>query len=212
MLKVIGLGAGGHAKVLIEIIRLINEYEVVGLLDPDIRKIGTLVKGVSVLGDDSLLSEMHSQGVLFAFIGLGGVGNTCTRQRLYSKTVLSGFSIASIIHPKSIISLSAQIGQGAHILPGSIINADVRVGQNVILNSGAIIEHDCMIGDHVHIASGARLAGGVRIGEGTHIGMGASVLQGIKIGEKVIVGAGAVVTKDVPPEMTVVGVPAKPIK
>ncbi len=211
MKPIIGLGAGGHAKALIETIRLRGEYQLAGLLDPDLQKWGTQVLGVPVLGDDRLLSELASQGICHAFIGLGGTKNTKPRQSLYQKAVEYGFKLPSIVHPSAIISPSARIGPGANILLGAIINADARLGQNVIINSGAIVEHDCVIEDHVHIASGAQLAGGVSVGAGAHIGLGASVRQEIRIGEKAIVGAGAVVVKDVPSNVVAVGVPANTI-
>ena len=211
-MRVIGLGAGGHAKVVIEILRLIGGYEFVGLLDPKQDIWGTEVLGVSVLGDDSLLPELYDQGVRYAFIGLGSVGDTRPRGQLYEKACHQGFQIVQAIHPQAIIAPSVEIGHGPTIMAGAVINAAARLGDNVIVNTGAIIEHDCIIGDHVHIATGARLASTVRVGKGAHVGVGASVRQCICIGRDAIVGAGAVVVNDVPDNVVVAGVPARILK
>jgi UDP-perosamine 4-acetyltransferase len=209
MIPVVGFGAGGHAKVVIEILRLRGEYKIVGLLDArrDLR--GTTVLGVEVLGDDSLMAELKQRGIEQAFIGVGTVGDAQPRRQLYEKVVSSGFAIVPAIHAAAVVSSSAQIGVGPTIMAGAIVNADAVIGDNVIVNTGAIVEHDCVIGDHTHIATGARLAGGVHVGPGSHIGIGAVVRQEIRIGEGAIVGAGAVVVSDVPAGTTVMGVPAR---
>lgn len=210
--KVIGLGAGGHAKVVIEILQLTGDYELIGLLDPIQELWDTEVLGVPVLGADDLLAELYARGVRQAFIGLGTVGNSQTRVKLYDRICQQGFRLVQAIHPQAIISPSVQIGEGPTIMAGSVINAKAVLGNDVIINTGAIVEHDCLLGDHVHIATGAQLAGGVKIGDCTHIGMGASIRQGITIGSGVVVGAGAVVVKDVSPNSIVAGVPAGPLQ
>ena len=208
-MQLVGLGAGGHAKVVIEILRLIGGYELVGLLDPKEELWGTDVAGVPVLGNDSLLPELYNQGVRWAFIGLGTVANTRPRRQLYEKARQQGLQIVRLIHPQAVIAPSVEIGHGPTIMATAVINTDSRLGDNVIVNTAAIIEHDCVIGDHVHIATGARLGSTVRVAEGTHIGLGASIRQCIHIGRGAVVGAGAVVVDDVPDEVTVAGAPAR---
>jgi UDP-perosamine 4-acetyltransferase len=212
VIRVVGLGAGGHAKVVIEILRLMGGYELVGLLDPKRELWGTGILGIRVLGDDNLLPELYNQGVHHAFIGLGTTGDTRPRRRLYEKVHRQGFQVVQAIHPQAVIAPSVEIGHGPTIMAGAVINAAARLGDNVIVNSGAIIEHDCAIGDHVHIATGARLASTVYVSEGAHIGLSASIRQCIHIGRNAIVGAGAVVVDDVPDSVVVVGVPARTLR
>lgn len=212
MVPVVGLGAGGHAKVVIEILRACGKYEVVGLLDPQEDLWGTEVLGVSVRGDDSKLRGLYTDGVRHAFIGLGGLGCTAARRKLYETAQQEMFEVVAAIHPDAVVSPSVRIGDGPTVMAGAVVNADATLGSNVIINSGAIVEHDCVIEDHVHIATGARLAGNVRVGEGAHVGAGATVRQSITIGYRAVVGAGAVVVKDVPPCLVVVGVPARPMR
>ena len=212
MEKLIGFGAGGHARVIIELIRYQADYELVGLLTPDSNLLGRFILGVPVLGNDDLLPALYEQGIRNFFVGVGGTGDNTLRKHLFELARQHGMDPVTLIHPQAIVSPSVEIDSGTVILAGAILNAGASVGFNGIVNTGAIVEHDCVIGDHVHIATGARLAGMVRIGDGAHIGIGASVKQGINIGERAIVGAGAVVVKDVAPQTVVVGVPARSLE
>ena len=168
--------------------------------------------GVPVLGDDTLLPQLHDQGVRHAFIGLGSIGDTRPRRALYEKARTHGLQIVAAVHPQATVSPSVEMGEGATVMAGAVINAAARLGNNVIVNTGAVVEHDCIIGDHVHIATGARLASTVHVGAGTHIGLGTSVRQETRIGSNVIVGAGAVVVEDVQDNVVVAGVPARVLK
>lgn len=209
MIKVIGIGAGGHAKVVIEILRLAGGWEIVALLDANAELWGKEVLGVPVLGSDDLLVELHQRGVDHAFIGLGTVGKVGPRRQLYEKARGAGLQIVAAIHPRATIAASVELGHGPTIMAGAVLNAATRIGDDVIVNTGAIVEHDCILENHVHVASGARLAGTVIVGEGAHIGAGATVRQCISIGRGAVIGAGAVVVKDVEAETVVVGVPAR---
>ena len=155
MIPVVGFGAGGHAKVVIEVLRSMLTYEIVGLLDTQLER-GTNILGVEVLGDDSLMAELKERGIEHAFIGVGTVGDAQPRRQLYQKVVGAGFQIVPAIHAAAVVSVSAQIGVGPTMMAGAIVNANAVIGDNVIVNTGAIVEHDCLIGDHTHIATGAR--------------------------------------------------------
>lgn len=207
--RVLGLGAGGHAKVVIDILRRMGGFEIVGLLDPKADLWGEKLLNVPILGGDELLQDLLEEGVRGGFIGLGGVGDTSPRRHLYERARRNGLELVDAIDPAAVVSATAEVGHGPTVMAGAIINAAARLGDNVIVNTSATIEHDCIIGDHVHIATGARLASTVRVGQGAHVGIGASIRQGIRIGANAIVGAGAAVVHDVPDRVVVVGVPAR---
>ena len=207
--KVVGLGAGGHAKVVLEIVKGHVHLKIVGMLDNNSDLHGKKLLGVPVLGDDELLPELLAKGVNRFFVGVGGVGNNQPRQRLFEFAVSLGMKPVSAIHSSAVISPSVTIGSGSVVMAGAIINASTKIGVNNIVNTGAILEHDCVLGDHVHVATGARLASSVTIGDGAHVGIGATIRQLINIGQGATIGAGSVVVKDVQPGSTVMGVPAR---
>lgn len=209
LVAVIGLGAGGHAKVLIEALRLAGRYRVVGLLDARAEMQGQEVLGVRVLGGDSLLEQITEADHFL--VSLAGVSGGGLRHRLYESALQLGWKPVQVIHPQALISKSACLGVGVQVLAGAIVNAEAVLGANVILNTAAVVEHDCQIGDSVHIATGARLCGGVRVGNRAHIGAGAVIRQGSTIGEDAVVAAGAVVVKPVAAGTVVAGVPARPL-
>ena len=205
--KVVLLGAGGHAKVVIEILRMNGDCEIVGLLNRDVAT--RSLDGISVLGDDSMLPQLRSEGVAHFLVTVGSIGHATPRRSLYEYARSLGMTAHSAIHPQTVISPSAKIGPGATITAGAVISTGAVLGENVIVNTGAIVEHDCAVADHAHVSTGARLCGGVHVGVECHIGAGATVRQQVSIGERAVVGAGAVVIRDVADGTTVTGVPAR---
>lgn len=210
--KVVLLGAGGHAKVILDILKSSQEFEIIGLLDSNAEKIGTRVLDTPVIGTDEMLPELLASGIKHAFVGLGSVKDNWLRGRLYDKLSDLGLEVINVIHPTAIVSDNCELGAGNAVFAGAIVNPGAKVGCNCILNTGCIVEHDVVIGNHVHISPGAVLAGNITIGDYTHIGLGAKIIQGINVGSNSVVGAGAVVIEDVPDNSIVVGVPARFIK
>jgi sugar O-acyltransferase (sialic acid O-acetyltransferase NeuD family) len=200
------LGAGGHARVLIDALR--RQAPLVGyaLLDADPKLWTTLIMDIPIIGGDEYLTRLDAE---YFIVGAGSTGSTAIRRRLFEQAIAAGLTPQSVIHDRALIAEGAMIGPGAQILAGAIVNTGAELGRNVLVNTGAIVEHDCRIEDHAHVATGARLAGGVQVGLGAHIGIGAVVRQNQIIGSGAIVGAGAVVVDDVAPHTTVAGVPAR---
>jgi len=210
--RVVGIGAGGHAKIIIDMLQLRGEYEIAGLVDSNPELVGTQVLGVPVLGGDDLLPKLVREGVAHAFVGVASLTNILLNKRVFDQACELGFNLINVIHPTAVVSPSVRMGSGNRIFAGAIINPDAVLGNNIAITTGAIVDHECHVGDHAQIAPGAQLAGNVTLGEGSLVGIGASIIQGVRIGRYSIVGGGAVVINDVPDYTTVVGVPARTVK
>lgn len=211
MISLIGFGAGGHARVLLEILDAEGRYEIAGLLDANPVLHGKPTGSTRVLGGDELLPALAARGVRHAFMGLGSAADTRLRQRIFEQAKAAGLRFVAVIHPSAVLAPSAQTGEGCAILAGAVVGTGARLADNVIVNTRAVVDHDCRIESHAHIASGAVLAGDVFVGEGAHIGAGAVVRQGLRIGRRAVIGVGAAVVCDVPDEAVFAGVPARPL-
>lgn len=206
------LGAGGHAAVVIDALASCGFRPPFGALCPDNALWGQKLLGAPILGDDSLLADLARGEVRGFVVGVGSVGDTRLRRRLFEFGLRAGVKPVTVRHTASVLSPSATHGLGMQLLAGAIVGARATIGRNVLLNTRVIIEHDCRIDDHVHIASGAIVCGGAVVGEGAHVGAGAVVKQGVSIGAGAIIGAGAVVIRDTAPFSVSVGVPARSMR
>ena len=197
------LGASGHGKVVADAAELSGWNEIVFFDDawPDVKSNSVW----PVLGNtaDLLASVSEFSGVAVA------IGNNAIRLEKLNLLRNQGVVLPAIIHPNSVVSRYAKIGDGSVVCAGVIVNADTQVGVGAILNTGCSIDHDCVLAEAVHISPGARLAGGTKVDACAWVGIGAVVRQLITIGANSVVGAGAAVVKDVPEGATVVGVPAQ---
>ena len=207
--KVVVLGSGGHAKVVIEIIQAMGTFDLIGVttLDP---LITDSFFGVPVLGNDSILPKLRKEGVETVAIGIGGYTNNNIRKEVYLNAKNLGFNCVAVVHPTAIISPSAKIGEGSVIFPGAIIHTDSVIGNNVIVATGSTIDHDTKISDHVLVSAGVSVGANVQIGESSLLAIGSTVITGMKIGTHCLIAAGAVVVKNVLDGQKIYGVPGKP--
>lgn len=205
-LPIIVIGAGGHAKVLIDAL-LGQDKDIIGIVDKEVSKLEEDVLGVQVIGADDVVLQYQTEKVALVN-GIGSIQDTSLRKNISDRFREKGYSFAKVIHSSAIIAKNVELGEGVQVMAGAVIQTGSRIGANTIINTKASIDHDCKIGAHVHIAPGVTLSGDVEIGDGAHIGTGAVIIQGIKIGTNSLVGAGSVVIKDVLSGTAVVGVPA----
>jgi len=129
--KVLGLGAGGHAKVLIEILHAMGTVEIAGILDVDPKLWKSKQLGIVVLGSDELLPGLFEDGIRQVFIGVGSAGESKLRRHLFAKAQHLGFVVIPCIHPSAVISPSATFGQGPNVVVGALVNSAARTGANV---------------------------------------------------------------------------------
>jgi UDP-perosamine 4-acetyltransferase len=212
MKKTVLLGPGGHASVVLNILKQYQDIKIIGFTDASYSE-NKSYKTFPVLGTDEILLELkEAEQADYAFITVGSIKDNHLREKLFEKIDEIGYKTFNIIDKSSVIAENVNLGKGNLISPGAIINPDVIIADNNIINTGSIIEHETKIGSHIHIAPGAVLAGGVKVSNLTHIGLGAKIIEGITIGENCLIGAGAVVINDIPDDSIVVGVPGEIIK
>ncbi|HMK34666.1 MAG TPA: acetyltransferase [Desulfomonilaceae bacterium] len=210
MEKVFVIGAGGHAKVVIDAIEKAKLFEIPFLVDDDASLKGKNIFGYPVLGNRTdlaaLAKEIPGHGCFVA------IGNNLVRIRLEHWLKTRGFRPVTAIHPSAQIARGVRIGINTVIMAGAVINSDATVGTSVIVNTAAGVDHDCLIGDGTHIAPGCSLCGSVTVGPRTLIGAGTTVVHGVTIGSDVIVGAGSVVVENIPPNVIAMGNPARAVR
>ncbi|MDH5505897.1 MAG: acetyltransferase, partial [Anaerolineae bacterium] len=190
-------GGSGHGKSLIDLIRALDSYNILGIVDDGLVP-GEMVMDLPVLGGAGQLQGLYAQGVHLAVNAIGGIGNIMSRVAVFDKLAAAGYTCPSLVHPTAFVEASAILSQGAQVFPHAYVGSDAQVGFGVIVNTGAIVSHDCTLGDYANIAPGSMLAGGVHIGEATLIGMGVTINLNVKIGKHARIGNSAVIKEDVP--------------
>lgn len=203
--KAIIIGAGGHAKVVIDLIRAAGIYDLIGLIDAK-RDDARRVNGAPVIGGDEDLTRLRSEGVAHAHVA---IGDNRRRFDIGRRLASMGFTLANAISPAATIAPSVALGRGIAVMAGAVVNADSALDDLCILNTRASLDHDGSIGEGAHVAPGCALAGNVSIGRLAFLGVGTSVIPGVAIGEETVIGAGACVVRSIPPRSKAVGVPAR---
>lgn len=204
--EIVVVGAGGHAKVCIELLRSMGEtvaYCIGGQNDAE------HCVGAQVLKGDDNLGMLREQGFSRLFVA---IGSNVLRVRLAEEAIARGYELVRAVSPQAVVSATASLGNGVAVMAGAIVNAEATIGDLVIINTGATVDHDCRIGPGVHLAPQSALAGNVTVGASSFLGIGSKVIPKVEIGSRVTIGAGSVVLSDIADGVTAVGVPAKPIK
>lgn len=204
------LGAGGHGRVVLDILQHDRDCEVVGFLDNNAAIHHRRIDGVPVHGPisaaESLVAAGKADSVIIA------IGDNGVRRGLARELRQVGVPLRSAIHPSATLASSAQIGRNVVVCAGVVVCANCQIGDSTILNTGCIIDYQSMIGEGSHICPGVRLGGRVKVEAGVFVGIAATIVPGVTLGCEAIIGAGTVVLAEVPPLSTVVGVPARTIR
>lgn len=208
--KVVVIGAGGHAKVVLDILEKQNCYEIAGLLDAH-KPAGTEVYGYRVLGEETALAGDALRDIAYAIVA---IGDNWVRSLVAKKLTLlrPDLRFATAIHPAAVLAKGTVIGAGTAVMAGVVVNSDTVVGQHCLLNTGASLDHDNAFGDFASIAPGAVTGGGVQVGEYTAISLGAKISHNRSLGSHSVIGAGALVLQDVGSRSLCWGTPAKVIR
>jgi UDP-perosamine 4-acetyltransferase len=206
MKPIVVVGAGGHARVVIEAVRASAEFQVVGVVDP--RRVDNVL-GAPWLGADEVLPSLQSRGISHAVVALG---DNRLREAIGRQLLAFGYRAPAIIHPSASVSPSAQIRPGVVVMAHACVGPLAVLGDFCIVNTAAIIEHDNNIGVAAHVAPGVALGGSVTIGDRTLIGIGSSVRPNVSVGQDVVIGAGSSVISNFPDKATVGGTPARVLR
>jgi len=204
--KLLILGSRIFAEEVADLANDVPGVEVAGFIENQERdRCASLLLGLPVYWIDEL-SRLAADHLV-----LSGIGTT-QRKHYIEEVQKHHARFATLAHPTARVSRTSTVGEGSILSVGSIIAAHTTLGKHVIVNRAALIGHHTTIGECVTIGPGANIAGKCNIGPGAYISMSAVVIDRITIGENSIVGAGAVVTKDVPANVQVVGIPARIVK
>ncbi len=199
-------GGGGHGHVVVDLLRVLGGWDVVGFLD-NLNPPGARIMGVPVLGDADQLPRLRERGVAHVAVA---IGDPAARADMLARARALGFDMPTLVHPSCVVSPAATVGSACVLCAGAVVGPQTVLGTGVIVNTRASVDHDVRLGDFAHVAPGATVCGFVSIGRATWIGAGAVVRDHLAIGARVMVGAGAVVLQDVADGLTVFGCPAKP--
>ena len=212
MEKIIMIGSGQHANVVLYNIKCQNKYEVIGYFESNNDKVGMIFNNIPVLEcykDKNLKQLIEKYETNKFFIGFG---NMKYRKNVFNEFIDNGWEPVNVFHPNAVISKDARIGRGVLVECGCLITPNPIIGDNVVINTGSQVNHDNVIENHVYIASGVVLSGGVTIENNTLIDDGVIITLGRTVSKDSIIGAGSVVTKDIPPNSVAYGNPCKVVR
>ena len=204
--KVFVYGAGGHGKVVADILLARNESCFVGFIDDRPELQGSTVLGLPICGDGPWLQNEASRHRISVALG---IGDNFARQRVAEASLACGAELLTLVHPTAAISTSACLGPGAVVMAQTAINPDAKIGSGAIVNTGASVDHDVAIEDFAHVGPKAAMGGASRLGRLSFLGIGAVMIHCVAVGARSIVGAGAVVVRDIPDDVVAIGVPAR---
>jgi UDP-perosamine 4-acetyltransferase len=206
---IVVIGGGGHAKVLIAVLRKLA-WNVLGYTD--VRDAGAVLGSPWLGADEVLTGLIAARPDCAALVGIGKVDAGAWRADAHRRLIALGFVLPVVVSPHAVVNEEVGLGAGTVVFDGAVVNSGAVSGGGCILNTGSIVEHDCTLGDDVHVAPGAIVSGGSRIGDHCMVGAGATVVQGVDVRAGCLIGAGSVVTGDLADPGVYAGVPARRLR
>lgn len=209
MNSIVLVGGGGHAKVIVSILRRVSSFSILGYTA--LKDSGDIM-GIPFLGADTEIPQLAvTHGNLNVVVAVGQVGLGNLRASIWERLQRLPISFPTIVSPKAVLNEAVLIAEGAVVMDGVVVNSGASLGRGVIANTNSTIEHDVVLGNWVHVAPGATVSGRVTIGDFSMIGAGATVIEGKTIGAGCMIGAGATVISDLTEAGVYVGCPARRI-
>lgn len=205
------IGAKGFAMEVLEVLHQLNQLENLVFYD-DVNKDAP----EKLFGQFPILKTVREVSNYFKTTDNQftiGIGNPILRKRLFDRFTDLGGKLTSTISPLATIgNYGNHIEHGCNIMTGTVMTADILIKKGTLINLNCTIGHDSVLGEFVELSPGVHISGNCTIGDYSVFGTNATILPKLTIGKNVIIGAGSVVTKDIPDNCLVVGVPAKIIK
>lgn len=212
MKPIVVLGAGGLARETMWLVEELNAscptYRPLGYLDDDPGKHGQVLCDYPVLGGLDWIDQCQEDRLCVVL----GVGGPAAKASLVQRAQQRGVEFPALIHPNARLSRHVELDQGVVIAAGNILTVDITIGAFTWLNLDCTVGHDARIGAYTQLNPSVNISGTAIIGDGVEIGTGAIVIPGVEIGDGCVLGASACVVRSLPPNVTAVGVPAKPVK
>jgi sugar O-acyltransferase (sialic acid O-acetyltransferase NeuD family) len=201
------VGASGHCRSLLTVIRRQAVYEPVGLID-SLQPVGSKVLGLPVLGREAdALAITESHGISHLFIAVGDNFQRQRLSRLFSELV-PACRFAVLIDPSAVVAADATLASGVAVMAHSYVGPGTRIDEGALINTAASIDHDSSLGAFASLAPGVITGGRVAVGARSAIGLGAHIIHGISIGADTVVGAGSLVLSELPEGIVAYGSPA----
>jgi sugar O-acyltransferase (sialic acid O-acetyltransferase NeuD family) len=213
------IGAGGFGREVHDVIEAVNDaavrdggmaaFDVLGFLDDSPADSALIAeRDLAVLGPVSQLEELADDVQYLIAIGNGEV-----RRKWDMWASGLGRRSPVLVHPQAVIGKHLiAMAPGVVVCAGAIITTNVRLGRHVHINLGVTVGHDAVVEDYVTVNPNVSISGNALIEESANLGTCSSVIQGRRVGARTVVGAGAVVARDLPSDVTAVGLPARPLQ
>lgn len=199
------IGARGFGREVLTYIQDDNPlFTVKGFLDDDPNILNGYERDIKIIGSPFEYKPLDNE------IFVAAIGDPIGRFE-YTKKLREDYAVdfGTIVHPRANVARYAKLHDGSIIGPNVGISVDVSIGSFTHIQEYTVIGHDATIGEWCQINSHCTIAGGAIIGNFVTIHPNCVVTSGAKIGDGVIVAPGSVVVGSIPPNITILGNPAR---
>jgi len=198
-LIIIGAGNVGGFLVLNQNLFEAN-FNIIGFLDDDKKKIGKSFWGIQVLGNVDKIYDYKEASIVL------GIASPLVKKKILNK-IGDTFNFPNFIAHNAWISNKVKVGKGVIIYPGVSINYESQIGNFVVINMNCAIGHNSTIQRCCSLAPGVNFAGFTFAEPYVEIGIGVSTIQQTRIGEGAIIGGQSMLVNDADKYSTYTGVP-----
>jgi sugar O-acyltransferase (sialic acid O-acetyltransferase NeuD family) len=211
LINILIIGAGGHSKNIVDIIKCEQKYKIAGFIDNNL-PVGHKILDYKVLGSEEEINRLTIKHK--AFGGIIAIGDNFIRSNVANKInqLCNEFKFINCIHPNSNIAFDVDMGEGNVVMAGATINTSSEISNHCIFNTNCSIDHDNMIASFASIGPNSVTGGSVSVGKFSAIGIGATILNNVSIDSNCIIGASSLVNKDTKSNSVYYGAPAKFIR